>query len=123
MQENSFHYLGNQENADGAYIFDGVNNQMAKTFELNNSPENTPRDMRRKKDLVKYLPPNFLSEDASVRLGNIGTKTRLAIRIPHAYDNTEAFQIKQSAYGPLGIGKVTHFTRDGLAQEFFFRPW
>ena len=48
----------------------------------------------------------------------IGTKTKLAVKLPYAYDNVETYQIKATIHSPLGMGVVTHFTRDEL--EMFF---
>jgi len=73
--------------------------------------------------LRDMLPRDFIAVETDSLLNerNLGTKTRLAIKLPQAYDRTKAFQIKRTAYGLLGIGKVTQFGPQGLEQEFFFR--
>jgi hypothetical protein len=113
-----FTYLDKQIDCDGAYVFDSVNSRITRVDELNNSPRSLPREL----NIYDMIPNDFVSSDGSI-YNSLGTKTRLAIKIPHAYPNTEAFQIKRSAYTHLGMGKVTHFDRDGLNEEFFFRTF
>jgi hypothetical protein len=108
-------YVSNQEGCDGAFIFDGTNHTMRRVYEIKNNTN------YKAGDLLANLPSDFVFYNGAVlNLANIGTKTRLAISLPHAYD-VHTFQIKRSAYTPLGIGKVTHFNKNGLAEEFFFR--
>ena len=112
-QSTFFNYLGSQRNGDGAYVFDSVNRRIIKVREL----KNDVGDPNLKPDL--YVPPDFVSHDVHVSLDEIGTKTRLAVRLPQAYPDTHALQIKRTAYGNFGMGKVTHFDRRGLAEEFY----
>jgi len=115
-RDHFFNYLNRQSTEDGAYIFDGSNQRITTVGELNNNPRNFPRDFL----TYSRIPRDFVSAGGQLPLSMIGTKTRLAIKLPCAYDNTEAFQIKRSRYGTLGMGKVTHFTKDGLEREFLF---
>ncbi|MBS3175638.1 hypothetical protein J4457_00175 [Candidatus Woesearchaeota archaeon] len=112
-------YLESQDGVDGAYLMDTVNGRIAHVVELNNNPDNTEP-----LELSDLLPDNFLSCDGNVPVSNVGTKTRLALRLPRAYstgqERVEALQIKRTAYLSLGIGKVTRITPEGLAEEFFF---
>lgn len=108
-----FLYLSGQRNGDGAYVFDSVNKRIVKVRELKNDVGNP--NLR----TDRYLPPDFLAHDTSVSLDEIGTKTRLAVRLPQAYPDTHALQIKRTAYGDFGMGKVTHFDHRGLAEEFY----
>ena len=108
-------YLTLQRQKDGAYIFDGVNNQITRVGELNNNPSSL-----RERKIYSMAPPDFLSYDGSIPLREMGTKTRLAIKMPLAYQDTSSYLIKRSAFGNTGLGKVAHFGQNGLMQEFFF---
>jgi len=111
-------YLSEQNGNDGAYLLDSYNGRITHAAELNNNPDSLPGDL----PIYEMIPDNFVYSDGSnSNLGKIGTKTRLAIKIPHAYEHTETYQIKRTAYTPLGLGKVTHFGTQGLIEEFFFR--
>ena len=110
-----FDYLNRQATDDGAYIYDSVNERITRVAEINNGLP-LPRDF----PVYEQIPGDFTSENGNLPLSAIGTKTRLAIKMPYAYQDTEAFQIKRSRYGSLGMGKVTHFTNQGLAREFLF---
>ena len=114
-------YINNQQNSDGAYVFNAINQIMARVYELNNNPKSLSRFTN--KSLLDNIPPDFVTTDRKDinPKRSLGTKTRLAIKLPLAYDDVDAFQIKRTAYTPLGMGKVTHFTRQGLKQEFFFK--
>ena len=85
-------------------------------MEFNNNP-----DLQEKAPIYSLVPSNFLSSDGSVSPKQMGVKTRLAIKMPLAYSNTHAYQIKRTPYENTGIGKVTHFGPEGLVEEFFFR--
>ena len=117
--ENFARYLETRAQEDGAYLVDSIHNRITRVPEFNNNP-NIP-GLERHIDLFQFIPHDFLSYAGDVPLSKIGTKTRLAIRMPQFYENTETFQIKRSSYTPLGMGKVTHFTKEGLVEEIFFR--
>lgn len=114
-------YLNDQEGKDGAYLYDGVNRYIAHVARYF-----TPcRLGHRVQDLV---PPDFLSYDGSIPIDedNLGTKTQVAMELPFMYrgalsPGVTALQIKRSGFTALGVGKVTRFTGDGLAEEFFFQ--
>ncbi|MBI4918647.1 hypothetical protein HY837_01855 [archaeon] len=106
-------YFLEQEDSDGAYVFDGVNSRITLVDELNNNI-----DLPEGVHFSDMIPSDFTHSDANTQ--SLGTKTRLAIKVPHAYKNTEAFQIKRSAYTSFGMGKVTHFNSQGLVEEAFF---
>lgn len=109
-------YLGSRENNDGAYIFDSKNSRITRAYELNNHPKTLKGRYR----LEEMVPGDFCSADGSVSpRSNLGTKTRLAIKLPQAYPNITTFQIKRTPYGDFGMGKVTYFDKDGLRKEFF----
>lgn len=111
------HEYLSQQPEDGAQIYDGVNNRIAHVKTFNNSPPSVTESL----NLEQLLPEDFASTDGSVtsREG-VGNRTYIAMILPHGYENTEGFQIRQSAYGNLGMGKVTHFVRgQGLKQEFW----
>jgi hypothetical protein len=71
----------------------------------------------------EVLPADFMAYDRSKPASKRGAKTDVAIKVPMAYDsnesNVESYAIKTSAYTPLGMGLVTHFTKDGLKEDFF----
>ncbi len=106
-----------QQPEDGAQIYDGINERIAHVKTFNNSPPGVPESL----ELEKLLPEDFASTDGSVTAREgVGNRTYIAMILPHGYDNTEGFQIRQSAYGNLGMGKVTHFVKgQGLKQEFW----
>ena len=104
---------------DGAYIYNSVTGNIVRVSELNNNPR-LPNDF----SLVERIPRDFVHVNGKFELGEIGTKTRIAIKIPASMEHIHAYQIKRSPYGDestgIGMGKVTHFDRNGLAEEFFF---
>lgn len=113
-------YLDQEVAEDGAYVYDCTHNRIAKVNDINNTPPGLSRDF----PIYSQVPSDFVSVDGKLPVGpdTIGTKTRLAIKIPAGYARfgAEAFQIKRSRYGTLGMGKVTHFTDQGLVKEFLF---
>jgi hypothetical protein len=112
-----FKYLDSRKNGDGAFIYDTIHGKIARVYELNNNPVYT------KNGLADRLPSDFIHYTGeAIHARDIGTKTRLAIKLPQVLDNIETFQIKRTAYTEVGMGKVTHFTKEGLKEEFFFAP-
>jgi hypothetical protein len=112
-----FDYIEGPGRKDGAHLYDGENQRVARVHEINNSSLQDSST----NDLLDRLPKDFVySNERSFAGGDIGTKTRLAVKLPMKYGTLEALQIKQTAYGGLGMGKVTHFDKDGLRREFFF---
>lgn len=109
-------YLSGQRNKDGAYFFDGLNQQITRVGELNNSPAGLQERFK----IYSMVPPNFLSADSSVPLRDMGTKTRLAVRMPLVDEKIHSYLIKRSGYAHTGTGKVAHFGSEGLVEEFFF---
>ncbi len=71
----------------------------------------------------KMLPSDFTDHKGVNKVGDsmelIGNKTYVAIVLPQAYPKVHTFQIKRTAYTPLGMGKVTHFDSEGLLEEFY----
>ena len=114
-------YLNHNAHSDGAYIFNGINNVMLRTPEINNNPLSLQKKFSKGFPLSEFLPRDFLHFNSNEEVDefSIGTKTRLALKAPHAYKGTDTFQIKRSAYNSLGLGKVTHFNEQGLVEEFF----
>lgn len=116
-------YLDNLQNTDGAHVFDSVRGVATRARKIRDPPH-LPRDFDPYNEtmLSRMLPKDFVASDSSVPLTEIGTKGVLALEIPQAYPQAHVFQIKQTAYGRLGMGKVTHFSADGLVEEFFLAP-
>ena len=127
---------GDDPSIEGAFIYDSLEGKIARVYEIGNMDHEKPIDRavryiaalfgRRQEQpgFADALPPDFCSYDQSVPVEgkSIGTKTRRAIDIPRTYSNirAQAYQIKQTAYTEFGMGKVTHFDKDGLNEEFFF---
>jgi hypothetical protein len=106
-------YLRKQRGCDGAYIFNSVDQSITRVYELNN---NLPGRV-----LMEKIPRDFVySHGKTAQERDLGTKTRLAIGLPQIYDNVDAYQIKRTAYTDVGLGKVTHFNKNGLSKEFYF---
>lgn len=111
-----FTYLADQRGRDGAYIFNGARDTIARVAEFNNNPPSLEEGF----NVYDYIPRDFVAHDGSAPLSQIGTKTRIAIKFPHAFEKTRALQLKRSAYSDTRMGKVAHFTKEGLYEEFFF---
>ncbi len=132
-KEELFQYLDGQLNnhgtsiedegaADGAYLYDGMNHRVTRVSQYN--PVKKVRV--NEQELMESLPADFISVDGSIPVEGkkVGTKTRLAVKIPRAYQgnhDVEGFMIKQSAYGQLGMGMVVHTTKDGVKETAHFR--
>lgn len=103
-----------EESSDGAYVVDSHRERMLYVSEFN---RNIPLP-----NLFDYVSSDFFHSDHHLPdETKIGLKTKVAIKLPLGYDNVDTYQIKRSAYTKLGLGKVTHFNRQGLAEEFFFK--
>ncbi|HLD43075.1 MAG TPA: hypothetical protein VJB08_03770 [Candidatus Nanoarchaeia archaeon] len=129
-----FEYFDSLANTDGVFIYDSLDDKVARVYEMGNEDKKSSFETAKsylaslagcksaKSTIKEDLPADFCSYDGSVPLqGNIGTKTRLAIKLPKIYGgiNAQAFQIKHTPYTDFGMGKVTHFGKDGLKEEFF----
>ncbi len=115
-KEEFFGYLDGQDNSDGAYIFDGVHSTFTRVNELHNG---IARGLH---SLVSHVPKDFASYDEGLDARRfLGTKTRLAIKIPYQFPDVHALQVKRSGYTDLGLGKVTKFNSSGLEGEFFLK--
>jgi len=121
------YYLSRNIRKDGAFVYDGKNESISRISKFGNSSSkmNAARD-----SYQRYLPANFIYQDAAVMNQEeydeqIGTKSDLAMVLPISHTKEDsyvhAYQIKRTAYGNTGLGKVTHFGPDGLMEEFFFR--
>ncbi|MBS3122127.1 hypothetical protein J4434_04545 [Candidatus Woesearchaeota archaeon] len=102
-----------EDSSDGAYVVDSHRERMVYVSEFNS---------RIPINISDYVPQDFFYYESGLpEETNIGLKTKVAIRLPLRYDNVDTYQIKRSAYTKLGLGKVTHFNMQGLAEEFFFK--
>ena len=119
-------FLDKNEKKDGAFVYDGKNNTITRISRFANHAEGMDgiRDSYR-----KFLPANFVYEEAVAMTpedydDHIGTKTDLSMVLPIARTTNDskvnAYQVKRTAYGQTGLGKVTHFGPQGLKEEFFF---
>ena len=113
--EQFFDFLANRGEYDGVYVYESKTGdiyRVGQVYPLNSGikPENN-------------VPSDFISyrthmSPANLRK-NLGTKTRLAIELASSYRDVRGYQIKRSAHGVFGMGKVTHFGPAGLNEEFF----
>jgi len=115
-----FDYLKHQDGEDGAYVFNSRTGHIV-SCQFNNNPGQLPDSF----NILDAIPIDFVRHKGQkVLLRELGTKTRIAIKIPASMDSVHAYQIKRSPYGNkstgIGMGKVTHFDRYGLLEEFFF---
>ncbi|MBI2107111.1 hypothetical protein HYT57_03940, partial [Candidatus Woesearchaeota archaeon] len=70
--------------------------------------------------LRSVLPKDFSSSDGSNL--DVGNRGLVGLAVPLGYSEAHVFQLKQTAYGKIGIGKAVHFSNQGLVEEFFFIP-
>jgi len=105
---------------DRAMIYDGVNKQMANVEAIYAN-----KLAHINLDFDKDLPYNFMVNDGSIDVNECGTRTRAAMLITKAYANSgcevDAYIIRATAYTPLGMGLVAHFTKEGLKEVFFLK--
>jgi hypothetical protein len=137
-----FDYFDELENSDGAHFYDNRTHRMGRVQKFNNDfskilsetddkeSENNDKEYEaHKKRVQSYLPDNFIfSKGATLErnIKNIGLKTDLALNIIQRYDQVDAYQLKQTPYGHLGMGLVTHLGNipgtgeKGLIETFGF---
>ncbi len=75
--------------------------------------------------LQRCLPGDFVSPDGSSTIYDVGTKTANAVLTAYALNHPQdqgvrTIVIKKTPYGPLGMGKLAEFGKDGLTREFYF---
>ena len=114
-------YLTAIENPDGGHVYDSVRGLMTGVKHFRD-PANLPQDFDPYdiEFLRTVLPKDFSSSDGSNL--DVGNRGLVGLAVPLGYSEAHVFQIKQTAYGELGIGKVVHFSNQGLVEEFFFAP-
>jgi len=112
-----FAYMNSQTENDGVFLYDRPHNRMTRVFNA------YPPNQNNAAYIGPFLPYNFVfsGNKQPVQNGEVGTKTKLAVKVTQAFPHLHAYQIKRTAYGALGMGKVTHFTSQGLYEEFFLR--
>lgn len=124
-KELMFDFLSGRDDEDGVYVCETAKGEMSRVAKIEYP----------KHPLDRRIPLDFVySDPLELRTGGtnttnpwietrkkIGTKTRLGIEMPASYNDVNACQIKRSGYTPLGMGKVTHFDNEGLAEEFFLK--
>jgi len=116
-------YLSSKNKRDGAFVYDGSNETMARVSRYSNHTSDLMQ--RTRENFARYIPANFINEEASIMNydDDVGTKTDLAMVLPvsHTKDGSlvHAYQIKATVHNQLGFGKVAHFGPDGLVEEFF----
>ncbi|MDD5331923.1 MAG: hypothetical protein PHE43_03860 [Candidatus Nanoarchaeia archaeon] len=129
-------YIIETEEDDGAHIFNGDEDTILWVGMLNNHPAIPPKDKALNDYFNNYsfgdrVPSNFVysnKKEGKVKDTEVGNKTNIADFLSGFYSvkyqkSIESFQIKQSSYSDFGMGKVTHFTKDGLGEEFFFKTY
>ena len=122
--EDLSNYLNNLPNTDGGHIYDSVRRLATRVAKFRD-PKNLPEGFdpyTHPEILSRLLPQDFNAEDGSIQLNQLGTRGLVFVEVPLVYPEAHVFEIKQSPFGALGIGKVVHVDRYGLVEEFFFRP-
>ncbi len=121
--EDLSNYLSGLSNPDGGHIYDSSRRVITGVRKLRD-PRNLPEgfDPYNLEMLSRLLPKDFFSGDGSIPLTEIGTRGLVAVEMPLVYPQAHVFEVKQTRYGELGIGKVIHVDKNGLAEEFFFIP-
>jgi len=111
-------YLISIKNPDGGHVYDSVRHLMTGVKHFRD-PANLPSnfDPYNMDFLRSVLPKDFSSSDGSNL--DVGNRGLVGLAVPLGHTEAHVFQIKQTAYGKLGMGKVTHFSADGLVEEFF----
>lgn len=109
---------GDDGEEDGVYIFESKNKKIARVSKIY-CPE-SPIENKIPLDFIYFNGMNGSVNPWNELYRKLGNKTRLAIDLTHLYNDVEAYQIKRSGYTQLGMGKVTHFNKNGLSEEFFF---
>ncbi len=113
-----FHEVGDEDalysffdnlKGDGAYILNKEKGRIARVHHLKNDFGDAES-----LDYLLEMPREMLTYDERLPSEEAGCKTRLAAKLPHAYDGVDAYQIKATVHSPLGLGIVTHFGRGYL---------
>lgn len=113
-EEDFYHFLNFREENDGVYVYESRLGQMRRIGYV--VPPNGA-------SIDDSLPRDFVYQEgsnAATQRLKLGTKTRIALELTAEEGaKIQAFQIKRSSYGHLGMGKVTHINEQGLAREFY----
>jgi len=108
-----------QQSPDGAYVLDKWRGEISRIGRYYDHGLSA-------KDYLGSLPHGFFKYHSNdeLEMPYIGLKTRVAIAAPkeRKVPHIEAFQIKRTAFAlPLGMGKVVHFNKEGVVEEYFMR--
>lgn len=113
-EEDFYDFLTFREENDGVYVYESQLNQMRRVGYI--VPPNGA-------SIDDSLPSDFVYQagcDSATQRLKLGTKTRIALELTAEEGaKIQAFQIKRSSFGHLGMGKVTHINEQGLAREFY----
>jgi len=128
-KEEFFEFMKHRTEEDGIFVYESAKKQLRRVSYVCPQHLEEKRNGGVLEDLIESSIPNDFIQfnstlsPAYMRL-RLGTKTRLAIEIPksYSYGEIDVYQIKRSAYTDLGMGKVTHFNKQGLVEEFFMMP-
>lgn len=109
--------IGNYWGSDGGLVLDTVNHEISLVREIQCNISRPSIDTLIPKDFIN------LKGNEEPTWEKIGGRTSVNMLIPRMYPNINAvgFIIKESAYGPLQIGKVVNFDRGGIRQELYFK--
>ena len=127
-------YLIESRRHDGAFFYNGCENSIARVNWVNDEPDGTAEIAARYNHISSrrhlFVPPDFVcagAQDLSLKdlEDSVGRRTGLAIVVPYVYSldgsPVQAYQIKQSAWGRLGMGTVNQYGPDGLSRRFLLR--
>ncbi|MFA6072506.1 MAG: hypothetical protein WC758_00135 [Candidatus Woesearchaeota archaeon] len=108
----------NSENQDGGYILTNNGTDLKKVQSFNNERLSV-------KEIQKLLPKDFFSYTKDIHLLgtdgtlNLGNRSSTALSLAIKHSDIDSFLIKQTSYTDFGLGKIVHFDKKGLDEEFF----
>jgi hypothetical protein len=124
-----FNYLNSQKDKDGAYVFDSYNNKITRVMFNRDSDmlkQRLKNNHKGEYDLNQKLPYDFLLSNccSDFKTIDVGSKTRVATQLTHAYDHLKAVVLKRTGYGDLAIGRVVYVLPNGVnsSMHFEYKP-
>ena len=103
--------------ADCVYFY---NTEKGLVIKVTGELKNSHKDVNLDDILETDMPHDFVTHDRSIPAHEVGTKTGIAIMVPKMYDGVRTIILKRTPYD-FGMGKIAHFDRYGLAEEFFLK--
>lgn len=110
----AFDNFMNTYHGDGAVLCDLRTMMAQKAAKIH-----IPLEKAEEIDKFEFVPHNFEYLDGLRKNRNIGTKTETAIMLSQIYP-VHTLIIKQSPFGPTGMGQADAFGKDGLTERIYF---